>query len=324
MKFAQTTALLATTLLTFNSCDQFTDDILDEIGNPGNGNGNGSMCTITEIKLPSANVKVKKIGWGETPCIVFASHKMYPRVISPTLYDDFTFYFTDARWFAEVTDPNVLENSDLDAISLDIELVRKKLGLKKVAVMGHSIHGNYAMEYARRYPQNTSHVIGIGSPAAGIIETFGYAPLFWEENASEERKQIMIDNMAEIENLDKSAMSPDEIFVLQYVYEAPKYWADPSYDCSWIWEDVSFDMNQVNNTVYGNFVTFDPAGIDVPVFIAMGKKDYAVPYTMWEDVEARGTCNDLTVAYFENSGHYPMFEETQLFGDLLNAWVDAN
>ncbi len=325
MKRVLTTTLLATTLLTFNSCDQFTDEILDGIGNPGNGNSGGNpFCSITEIELPSANVKVKKIGWGETPCIVFASHKMYPRVISPTLYDDFTFYFTDSRWFGEVTDSNILANSSIDEISLDIDLVRQELGLEKVAIMGHSIHGTYAMEYARRYPDNTSHVIGIGSPAAGVIETFGYAPQFWEENASAERKQTMADNMAEFEALDKSTMSADEIFVLQYVYEGPKYWADETYDCSWIWDGVSFDIDQVNNTVYGNFLTFDPAGIDVPMFVAMGKKDYAVPYTMWEQVEANGTCNDLTVSYFENSGHYPMFEEAQLFGDLLNAWIDEN
>lgn len=325
MKHALTTSLFAILLFAFTGCNQYTDGILDNICDNGNGSSGGNpICSVTEIELPSANVKVKKIGWGETPCIVFASHKMYPRVISPTLYDDFTFYFTDARWFGEVTDPNILQNSSIDAISMDIELVRQELGLGKVAIMGHSIHGAYAMEYARRYPENTSHVIGIGSPAAGLIATMGYAPTFWEENASAERKQQMIDNMTAFEALDKSGMEPHEIFTLQYVYEAPKYWADYTYDCSWIWRGVTFDMNQVNNTVYGNFLTFDPSGIEVPMFVAMGKHDYAIPYTMWEQIEAAGTCNNLTVSYFDNSGHYPMFEEAELFGDILTDWIEEN
>lgn len=325
MKNALTTSLLSLVLMAFTGCDQMAGLIYDEIGDAGNGSsGNGPICQVTEIELPSANVTVKKLGWGKTPCIVFASHKMYPRVISPCLYKDFTFYFTDSRWFGEVTDPNILENSSIDEISNDIELVRQELGLEKVAIMGHSIHGAYAMEYARRYPENTSHVIGIGSPAAGVIETFGYAPTFWEEYASPERKQQMIDNMAAFEALDKSGMTPDEIFIQQYVHEGPKYWADATYDCSWLWKDVTFDMNQVNNTVYGNFLTFDPSGIEVPVFIAAGKHDYAIPYTMWEQVEAAGNCDNITVSYFDNSGHYPMFEEAQLFGERLNAWIDAN
>ena len=50
----------------------------------------------------------------------------------------------------------------------DVEQIRKALDIPKICVLGHSIHGNLALEYARKYPQHTSHVIVIGAPPNGM------------------------------------------------------------------------------------------------------------------------------------------------------------
>jgi proline iminopeptidase len=47
----------------------------------------------------------------------------------------------------------------MDSIVDDIEILRKKLGYDKIYVHGHSIIGLIALEYGRKYPQNTCGVI---------------------------------------------------------------------------------------------------------------------------------------------------------------------
>ena len=68
----------------------------------------------------------------------------------------------------------------LDTYLDDIDKVRRTVGLETTAVFGHSIHSYIALEYARKYPENTSHVVMTGiSPyrIAGEV-----ADEFWESD----------------------------------------------------------------------------------------------------------------------------------------------
>ena len=53
-----------------------------------------------------------------------------------------------------------------------------------------------ALEYAKKYPENVSHVIMIGSPHLGLNAANDQAAnQYWQEFASSERKAVMEDNL---------------------------------------------------------------------------------------------------------------------------------
>ena len=93
--------------------------------------------------------------------IVIGSSAYYPRVFSQGLRKHLRLVFLDHRGFAPPPG-----NVDTSAFALD-KLVEdvgnlRELGLGRIAVMGHSGHAYIALEYAKKYPANVSHVIMIG------------------------------------------------------------------------------------------------------------------------------------------------------------------
>jgi len=48
-----------------------------------------------------------------------------------------------------------------DVAAQDFEAVRRQLGAERVAILGHSVLGSLAVEYARRHPDSVSHAITV-------------------------------------------------------------------------------------------------------------------------------------------------------------------
>ena len=83
-----------------------------------------------------------------------------------------------------------------DVLAGDFEAIRADLGVDRVAVLGHSILGMLAFEYGRRCPERVSHVIAVGTPPQGDMrEVAAAAAGFFEEDASDERKRILRENL---------------------------------------------------------------------------------------------------------------------------------
>ena len=58
-----------------------------------------------------------------------------------------------------------------------------------------------------------------------------------------------------------------------------------------------------------------------PVFIAMGVHDYPVPPLLW--YPAKDALRNATYHAFEQSGHWPHFEEQELFDRKLVTWAQT-
>ncbi|MFX0006791.1 MAG: alpha/beta fold hydrolase [Promethearchaeota archaeon] len=118
-------------------------------------------------------------------------------------------------------------------------------------------------------------------------------------------------------------VSPTKALILQYVANAPVYWYNPTYDCSWIWEGIELNMDLFNyfysNIVRGRNITNNILNNTIPIFLAMGRYDYSAPYILWEDLI--NEIPNLTYYLFEKSGHYPMLEEQMLFDRRLINWI---
>jgi proline iminopeptidase len=257
------------------------------------------------------------------PCIVVGSSIYYPRTFSQELRKHFKFIFMDLRHFTPSDESYEIDKITLDTYADDIEQARKTLGLDRICIMGHSMHSLMAFEYACKYPENTSHVIMIGIFPVGFAEGAKASSEFWKADASDERKIILKKNWEEVTDEAMKKLSPGEVLIKTYVTNSPMYWYDPTYDCSWIWEGVEANtdvFNHIANNVLSEYnITESLPRLKAPVFLALGRYDYVVPYTLWDGVKENFP--NLSYHLFEKSGHTPQLEEQEQFDQKLIDWI---
>lgn len=258
------------------------------------------------------------------PAIVIGSSLYYSRAFSQNLRDHLRLIFMDHRGF--VPSPGPVENDDfeLDQLVDDVEYLRKELNLGRVAVVGHSGHSFMALEYGRKYPQHTSHIIMIGiSPTLGP-EMMEKAEQNWEANATDDRKLAEKENMLKLPDEVLSKLPPEQAFFQFYIRNAARVWYDPKYDCTALWEGVTANMAMFDYVWGELFAKIDVTkGLDTfdrPVFMALGRHDYIVgPPSTWDPIIPR--FKDITIKIFDKSGHTPPFEEPELFDQELMGWM---
>jgi proline iminopeptidase len=261
-----------------------------------------------------------------TPTIVIGSALYYPRVFSQSLREELRLIFLDHRGFAHAPADIEPASFELDTLVDDVERARQELGLGQVAVMGHSGHSYMALEYAKKYPTNVSHVVMIGiAPdlSAGGAEA---AERYWQESVSPERKALLEANRQRLPDDELGKLSFSESFRGAYIRDGAKIWFDPKFDSTPLWEGV--EVNEVVERVWGEVfpaidITNGLDALDLPVFLALGRYDFLVaPPSSWDRV--RPAFRDLTVRVFERSGHTPPLEEAELFDAELLGWMRQN
>jgi proline iminopeptidase len=256
------------------------------------------------------------------PCMVLGHSESARRILSQELRNHFKFVFMDLRHDAQSNSSLEISRITLDTYLDDIDKVRRTLGLDKTAVLGHSIHCLLALEYARKYPKNTSYVIMSGFTPRRLA----VADEFWESDASDERKMILKQNWEKITEDELSQMSPKERVVKTYMAMAPKLVYDPTCDLSWIYEVVESNQDNaihLSNVIFKDYdIAKRPGRVETPVFLAIGRYDYLCPYFLWDD--RRDVIPNLSYNLFEKSGHFPMVEEQELFDKKLVDWIKSH
>ena len=260
-----------------------------------------------------------------TPCLVIGSSVYYPRIFSQQLRESLRLYFLDMRWFVSDKSITPLSEYTIQSIADDIETMRKALKLKKIIIIGHSIHGNIVLDYARRYPANVSHVVMIGSPAIYGSKEANEAMMDFRKNATSERMETLQKNWeAERDSINK--LNPSDRFIQTYVTNGPLYWHDYKYDCSKLWSGMVVNTDVTNHIFQKLYLNYDVGAsttvISQPVYVMLGKHDYVVPYTEWKSGYTNMPKMKLTL--FEKSGHTPPFEEPELFDQQLISWIKSN
>jgi proline iminopeptidase len=125
------------------------------------------------VDVDGAQLRYRIEGHGP-PCLVAGSSVYYPRVFSQHLRERLRLVFADLRHFADPRPPASADPSfrpeqiSIDTYTGEIDQVRKALGLGEVVVVGHSIHGTIALEYARRYPQHVRGVVATAGVQCGL------------------------------------------------------------------------------------------------------------------------------------------------------------
>ncbi len=256
------------------------------------------------------------------PTIVVGSSMYYARTFSKNLRTKLQIAFIDHRGYAPANHCKDTDKYQLDLLVDDIELLRQELGFEKFVMMGHSGHAFMALEYAKKYPDNVSHLVMMGAAPDFSDGARRAAERYLEDSVCPERKAALARNLSRLS--EEIAAAPDRAFVTYCLLMGPKSWFDYNYDAIALWEGVEVNMpmfDYVWGEVFRDIdITKNLDRLKAPVFLALGRYDYLVPPAyLWENV--RGKFNDLTVRIFEKSGHTPHFEESALFDQELLEWV---
>ncbi len=256
------------------------------------------------------------------PAIVIGSATYLPRSFSQNLRKHLRLVFLDHRGYVPSPGPMDATVFALDKMLDDFERARQELRLGQVAVIGHSIHSIMALEYAKKYPENVSHVVMIGSTAlnAGNAQAMSQ---YWQELASPERKAAMAENLRRLPDEQLAQLRPGQRWIRKYIRNGPRTWYDPEFD------GLLLMMEGVerNDDYIPAFLDLDiTQGLDTfdrPVFLALGRYDFiAAPPSIWDPI--RPKFRDSIFRVFERSGHWPHYEEAALFDAELLRWMEAS
>ena len=261
-----------------------------------------------------------------TPALIVGSSAYYARAFSANLRKHLRLVFVDHRGFAASPGPRDTTAFALDTLIDDIERVRVALNLGRIAVVGHSGHAFMALEYAKKYPANVSHVVMIGIAPDLSATSAAAQEEHWQATASTERKAVLAENIRQLpdEKIAVMPVSPGQRFIQTYIRNGPKAWYDPRFDSTPLWAGVDVNMEMFSH-VWGRIfrdinITRGLTTFDRPVFLALGRHDFLVaPPSKWDAL--RPLFKDLTVSVFERSGHTPQYEEATLFDEELLRWM---
>ncbi len=138
-----------------------------------------------------------------------------------------------------------------------------------------------ALEYAKKYPENVSHVVMIGSPGLNAANDQARNQ-YWQEFASPERKAVMEENLRRLPDEQLAQLRPGQRFIRSYIRDSPQAWYDPRFNSSPLWEGV-----EKNDDYTPEFLDIDITqgldNFDRPVFLAQGLYDFRVaPPSTWK------------------------------------------
>jgi len=273
------------------------------------------------IVLRTATLRYVVEGQGR-PCIVYGVHLLYPRTFSQRFKSELRCVYLDNR----ASDPDAIVRPEapytIEASVEDLEAARQKLQMDRFVLIGHSVFGLTVLAYARRHPNHVSQVVAIGALPEASASFNRRREEFWNMYASTGRKAADEKNRASLTRDSLAKLTPSDAFIARYVAGAAHYWKDSTYDASPLWKGVLVNLPLVAqqfDTSRTFSIAADTAAVSVPVFVALGRYDFVVPYTTWEGF--RGPFRDLTVRVFDGAGHYPQLEAAADFDRQLLAWL---
>lgn len=257
------------------------------------------------------------------PCLVIGNGIIVQRTLSATFKKTFKVYATDLYWDCKYGLPEP-QNLTFQHILDDIVEMNQCLGLKKPIIFGFSAYGIVALELVKLYPELASAVIMVGTPVNANSQVVAKNQLIFDLYADAYRKQIDSFRRAQVSKENLSHLSFHDRFKREYIYrDAPRYWHNPEFDCSNIWEGIELDRlleHFFSSLIPEVNVLKNLEQIQIPIYLAAGTSDFdCCPSYGWSAVE--NLPSKFTMELFYKSGHYPQYEEQELFDERLSNWL---
>ena len=268
---------------------------------------------MSTVRVEGAELHYIQRGQGPTcvvPCALCTAHY---ELLTPGLLEHISLVFVDLRGSGQSTGtPSELT---FDVLARDLEAVRVQVGASSWWVLGYSILGIPAIEYARRCPGSVSHVVVAGTPPHGDMGRLAQeSAAFFQATAPAERQQIFADNLAKLPPGTDPRMAVPA--------QTPMRFFDPRLDVMPLLAVIDFKpafFAHLMGPLTSAWVVTAGQPLTVPLLVAHGRHDYVVPHTMWDGVLPQLAA--ASVQLFERSGHQPFFEEPQRFVEVVAEWM---
>jgi proline iminopeptidase len=268
---------------------------------------------VSSVRADGAELHYTVRGRGPmclVPCSIGTGHF---EMLTAGLLDRFTIVCVDPRGAGRST--GTAADLTFDVLARDLEAVRAAVGAGRWWVLGYSILGSLAIEYARRCPDSVSHVVASGTPPSGdMTRLVQEGTAYVAAAASAERTQILADNIA--------ALPPGTDPRMAIPAQTPLRFFDPRFDVTPLYRAAEFKPGffaHLMGALTSSWNVLDGPPLLAPLLVAHGRHDYVVPHTMWDDVLPR--LPTASIALFERSGHQPFFEEPERFANVVSAWM---
>ena len=255
--------------------------------------------------------------------LIMGDNPYYQKVFSQNLREHFQIVFAKHKGFVPPsanTDKSVYA---IDAIIDDFEAMRQQLKIDKWIVLGHSGNAYFALEYAKKYPQQTSGVVMVGIAPDLSPENTTFGLEHWQSIASDERKQALATSLKKNPDTSLADLAASDYFIADYVRKTPRIWYDYNFDALPLFSDSYFNVDMISYVWGELFATIDLAenanNFDIPIWVALGKYDSLVaPLASWKELQQCFPTMEITV--FDKYGHTPQYEEAERFDIDLIAW----
>lgn len=257
------------------------------------------------------------------PVMVIGSSVYYPKTFSSNFRNSYRLAYADMRHFSVIEESSSSDKITLRTYLADIEQIREAIEFDRFVLVGHSHHGNLALEYTKQFPERVSHLVLIGTPPCNVQQTIAEGERYWDQQASQSRKAILARNNTSLYSSNHASIGEADAFVRQYAADGPKYWYNPNFDALPLWQGVPVSMEALG--VFREFFvdyefSCDPTRLNVPVLAVIGMHDYAVPHTLWNDTLRN--LQGLTYCLLDKSGHTPQLEEPGRFDQIVKDWLE--
>lgn len=285
------------------------------IAGSGCGSTRPSNGTVTVSNIPLRYVRE---GSGPT-AVAIGSAVYYPKAYSAALRKQLDMVFVDSRHFVPSYQPTAdeLAGISLETFADDLDAARQQLGIDRWAVLGHSIHAQIAIAYARKYPQHTTHLVIIGGVPSAFADFAAAADSFFQADASPERKDALATATRDLDRI-LAATPAARQFAVGYQHRAALYWTDPHYDATEVLSGLE------NGPAFDRLVAALPPrsqvrealqAIKIPTLVVHGKLDYAIPHFTWQPL-VEGLPN-VVLQVLDDESHNPQTEHPQRFDPIL-------
>ncbi len=207
--------------------------------------------------------------------------------------------------------PEDFSELTFDRFVADAEGLRQYLDLGKIILIGHSYGGFIAQEYAAAHPDALKGLV-----LSNTVPVFDYAPTL----SGTEEQMAMLGKVfsAPAESDEDFANSWNVISQMYYKHYDPEIGATLDANTHY-----SYQAWNVANGLLATFNTLEKLPlIEVPTLVIGASYDGITPTEPGAE-RITGLMPNAQMVVFENSGHFPFIEETDLYVQTLQNWIDG-
>lgn len=270
---------------------------------------------VVHIEAPGARLAYRIHGKGGAPVLLLAGGPgfsgSYLEAMARRLEGGNLVVVPDQRGTGDSVATDAASTGSLSRLVADLELVRTRLGVEKIALVGHSWGGTLAMMYASEHPERVARLVLVapGGPHSGYVPR-------WFANVRSRLGPSELDAMAFWSAPERFSKDPGRAVRELNRAMAPAMF----FDRGQLWHVMADTLTE---KAYNPQVTLDLqaslAGYDLreglsrlaaPTLVLYGRQDPLGEQTAFEVREAiRGS----RLAFLEECGHWPFLEQSDKF-----------